>query len=36
VRTAGGAAPGSGCNAGSHGTRVRVPYSADYLLYASR
>jgi hypothetical protein len=34
VRTEGGVAPADGCGAGSIGERRRVPYRADYLLYA--
>lgn len=36
VNTAGGLAPASGCDAPHLGARLRVPYSADYLLYTSR
>ena len=35
VNTHGGAAPGRPCDAGAVGEREQVPYTADYLLYAS-
>lgn len=35
VNTFGGSAPAAGCDAGTIGTTVRVPYSADYVLFAS-
>jgi len=36
VNTGGGLAPQAGCNAGALGKQVRVPYTADYLLYEGR
>lgn len=36
VRTSGGAAPETPCDAGLAGTRARVGYAADYLLSTSR
>ena len=36
VNTKGGKAPASGCDASHVGQEVRVPYSADYLFYASK
>lgn len=36
VNTAGGLAPQAGCNASALGKQVRVPYTADYLLYEGR
>lgn len=36
VNTAGGAAPASGCGPHSLGATARVPYTADYHLYAKR
>lgn len=36
VNTTGGAAPASGCGPRSLGVNVRVPYTADYHLYARR
>jgi hypothetical protein len=35
VNTAGGVTPAKRCDAGSVGATDRVPYTADYLLYAS-
>jgi len=32
-RTAGGAAPASGCDAGHAGSGARVPYGAAYLFF---
>jgi hypothetical protein len=34
LNTKGGKAPASGCDASHVGQEVRVPYSADYLVYA--
>jgi hypothetical protein len=34
VNTSGGNAPAQGCSAGMLGTTVRVPYTADYVLFA--
>ncbi|MCW5636318.1 MAG: DUF3455 domain-containing protein [Rubrivivax sp.] len=34
VHTAGGNAPADGCSAEGVGSRVRVPYTADYLFYS--
>jgi hypothetical protein len=34
LNTSGGKAPASGCDAEHAGQEVRVPYSADYLIYA--
>jgi len=34
VNTAGGVAPPVGCDAASYGVQLRVPYTADYVLYA--
>ena len=34
VNTTGGVAPVAGCDAQSRGQQVRVPYTADYVLYA--
>ena len=36
LNTKGGKAPASGCDAAHTGQEVRVPYSADYLFYASK
>ena len=36
LNTKGGKAPSSGCDASHVGQEVRVPYSADYLFYASK
>lgn len=36
VNTRGGAAPDTGCSAQSHGARVQVPYTADYVLHSGR
>lgn len=36
LRTKGGKAPASACDAGHPGQEVRVPYSADYLFYAPK
>ena len=36
LNTKGGKAPASGCDASRVGQEVRVPYSADYLFYASK
>ena len=36
INTKGGKAPASGCDAAHAGEEVRVPYSADYLFYASK
>ena len=36
VHTTGGMAPAVGCDAPSHGQQVRVPYTAIYVLHASR
>lgn len=36
VNTAGGQPPAEGCDATTAGHAVRVPYTADYLLYGSR
>jgi hypothetical protein len=36
VNTRGGAAPGTGCSTQSQGAQVRVPYTADYVLYSGR
>lgn len=36
VNTRGGKAPAAGCGASQVGKEVRVPYSADYLFYASK
>ena len=36
LNTKGGKAPASGCDASHVGQEVRVPYSADYLFYASK
>lgn len=36
VHTAGGVAPGSGCDTGGIGSQRRVAYSADYALYEGR
>ncbi len=33
VNTAGGAAPGTGCDQGALGTTQKVPYSADYYFF---
>ncbi|HSV71860.1 MAG TPA: DUF3455 domain-containing protein [Methylibium sp.] len=35
VNTVGGAAPPGACSADTAGTAVRVPYTADYLLYSA-
>lgn len=35
IRTAGGVAPGAGCDAGKVGSEQRVPYTADYVLFTS-
>ena len=34
VNTTGGVAPDTGCDATSYGAQLRVPYTADYVLYA--
>jgi hypothetical protein len=34
VNTSGGSAPAQDCGAGTLGTTVRVPYTADYVLFA--
>ena len=36
IHTVGGVAPGSGCSAARAGTSVRVPYTADYVLFGPR
>jgi hypothetical protein len=36
LKTKGGKAPASGCDASHVGQEVRVPYSADYLFYAPK
>jgi hypothetical protein len=36
IHTTGGLAPGQPCRAGEAGTRLRVPYTADYLFYSAR
>jgi len=36
LNTVGGAAPSSGCTAATVGQGARVPYSADYVLFAMR
>jgi len=36
LNTKGGKAPASGCDAAHAGQELRVPYTADYLFYASR
>ena len=36
VNTAGGVAPGSGCDASNVGTDMRVPVAADYYFYRRR
>lgn len=36
IHTHGGSAPAHGCRAIDAGTRVRVPYTADYLFYSGR
>jgi len=36
IDTAGGLAPVAGCDAGTQGNEVRIPYSAAYLFYAAR
>ncbi len=36
IKTKGGRAPASGCDASHVGQEVRVPYSADYLFYAPK
>jgi len=36
INTKGGKAPASGCDAGHAGQETRVPYSADYLFFASK
>ncbi|HTN47806.1 MAG TPA: DUF3455 domain-containing protein [Burkholderiaceae bacterium] len=36
VNTAGGVAPTAGCSEGSRGKTIRVPYTADYVLYTAR
>lgn len=36
LNTTGGKAPASGCDAEHAGQEVRVPYSADYLMYAPK
>lgn len=36
IRTKGGKAPASSCDASRAGEEVRVPYSADYLFYAPK
>ncbi|HWY05561.1 MAG TPA: DUF3455 domain-containing protein [Candidatus Acidoferrales bacterium] len=36
INTKGGKAPASGCDASHAGQEVRVPYSADYLFYATK
>lgn len=36
VNTSGGAAPAEGCRPDAIGTTARVPYAADYHLYAAR
>ena len=36
VNTTGGTAPPAGCDAAAHGARARVPYAAEYILYARR
>ena len=36
INTKGGKAPASGCDATHAGQEVRVPYSADYVFYATR
>ena len=35
VRTGGGKAPATGCDAGAAGREVRVPYTAEYFFYGS-
>lgn len=36
VNTRGGVAPDTGCSAQSQGTQIRMPYTADYVLFSSR
>jgi len=36
LNTKGGKAPASGCDAAHAGQELRVPYTADYLFYASK
>ena len=36
INTTGGAAPASGCDAGTLGQQARVPYTADYLVHTRR
>jgi Protein of unknown function (DUF3455) len=36
IRTAGGTAPAAGCTGASIGQGIRVPYTADYLLFGGR
>ena len=36
INTKGGKAPATGCDASHVGQEVRVPYSADYLVYAPK
>ncbi len=36
INTKGGKAPSSGCDESHAGQELRVPYSADYLFYASK
>lgn len=36
INTSGGKAPAEACQPGDAGSRVRVPYTADYLFYGAR
>ena len=36
IDTVGGVAPAAGCETGTRGNEVRIPYSAAYLFYAAR
>jgi hypothetical protein len=36
LHTVGGKAPSSACDVAEQGTRVRVPYTADYFFYSAR
>jgi len=36
LNTAGGAAPGTACSQANAGEKARVPYTADYYLFASK
>jgi hypothetical protein len=36
INTAGGIAPATPCTADQAGTKARVPYTADYVLFTAR